>query len=161
MHTRQSGKALFPFIITLLLIFSVYLYLPSSHGEESDQKQMSTSVSAHTVSTQENAVMIEAIGSARANQAVYIKSAQNDYVTNIYFEDGDLVITHKAVDGQEEEIGMLKGLAVYTPNASKKLSIPLNIPDGTSLHGGALKVIYRSPSKGDIQVLAEASIPLS
>lgn len=91
MYSRQSGKALFPFIITLLLIFSVYLYLPSSHGEQTDFSKMSTQVSAHTVTSQENAVMIEAIGSARANQAIYIKSAQNDYVTDIYFKDGDLV----------------------------------------------------------------------
>ena len=91
MYSRQSGKALFPFIIALLLIFSVYLYLPSSHGKQADPSQKSTQVSAHTVSSQENAVMIEAIGSARANQAIYINSAQNDYVTDIYFKDGDLV----------------------------------------------------------------------
>lgn len=91
MYSRQSGKALFPFIITLLLIFSVYLYLPSSHGEQANFSNMSTQVSAHTVTSQENAVIIEAIGSARANQAIYIKSAQNDYVTDIFFKDGDLV----------------------------------------------------------------------
>ena len=91
MYSRQSGKALFPFIIALLLIFSVYLYLPSSHGKQADPSQKSTQVSAHTVSSQENAVMIEAIGSARAKQAIYINSAQNDYVTDIYFKDGDLV----------------------------------------------------------------------
>ncbi len=91
MYSRQSGKALFPFIISLLLIFSVYLYLPASQGEQADYSAMTTQVSAHTVESQENAIMIEAIGSARANQAIYIKSAQNDYVTGIYFEDGDLV----------------------------------------------------------------------
>lgn len=123
MHTRQSGKALFPFIITLLLIFSVYLYLPSSHGEESDQKQMSTSVSAHTVSTQENAVMIEAIGSARANQAVYIKSAQNDYVTNIYFEDGDLVSKGQKLvqlQNQQEQLAV-KELAINLQEERRQL----------------------------------------
>jgi membrane fusion protein, multidrug efflux system len=91
MYSSQSGKALFPFIITVLVIFSVYLYLPSSQGKQANFSQMATQVSAHTVTSQENAVMIEAIGSARANQAVYITSAQNDYVADIYFEDGDLV----------------------------------------------------------------------
>ena len=91
MYSRQSGKALFPFVIALLIIFSVYLYLPSSHGEQTDLSNLPTQVSAHTVSPQENAIMIEAIGSARANQAIYIKSAQNDYVTDIFFKDGDLV----------------------------------------------------------------------
>lgn len=91
MYSKQSGKALFPFLISLLVIFSVYLYLPASQGEQANFSSKPTQVSAHTVSAQENIITIEAIGSARANQAVYIKSAQSDYVTNIYFKDGDLI----------------------------------------------------------------------
>ncbi|KKL87098.1 hypothetical protein LCGC14_1938140, partial [marine sediment metagenome] len=91
MYVKQSGKALFPFIITVLIGLCVYLYLPSSQGEQSDFTESATQVTAHTVASEENAVLIEAIGSARANQAIYIKSAQNDYVTDIYFKDGDLV----------------------------------------------------------------------
>ena len=91
MYSKQSGKALFPFIITVLIGLCVYLYLPSSQGEQADFTASATQVTAHTVASEENAVLIEAIGSARANQAIYIKSAQNDYVTNIYFKDGDLV----------------------------------------------------------------------
>ncbi len=91
MYSKQSGKALFPFIITLLLGLCVYLYLPSSQGEQSAFTPEATQVTAHTVTSEENAVLIEAIGSARANQAIYIKSAQSDYVTDIFFNDGDLV----------------------------------------------------------------------
>ncbi|MBQ4833966.1 efflux RND transporter periplasmic adaptor subunit [Pseudoalteromonas sp. MMG010] len=91
MYSKQTGKALFPFIITLLIIFSVYLYLPSTHGKQNSRSETSTTVKAHTVTSQENAVLIEAIGSARANQAIFIKSAQNDYVKAIYFKDGDFV----------------------------------------------------------------------
>ena len=91
MYSKQSGKALCPFIITVLIGLCVYLYLPSSQGEQADFTASTTQVTAHTVASEENAVLIEAIGSARANQAIYIKSAQNDYVTNIYFKDGDLV----------------------------------------------------------------------
>jgi membrane fusion protein (multidrug efflux system) len=91
MHSKQSGKALFPFIISVLIILSVYLYLPSSQGEQASNTQNVIQVSAHTVSTQENAIIIEAIGSARANQAINIQSAQSDYVTGIYFKDGDHV----------------------------------------------------------------------
>jgi len=105
MYSRQSGRALFPFIITLLVIFSVYLYLPASQGEQADFSQMATQVSAHTVTSQENAVMIEAIGSARANQAVYITSAQSDYVTNIFFEDGDLVSKGQKLVQLQSQIG--------------------------------------------------------
>ncbi|MDN3378848.1 MULTISPECIES: efflux RND transporter periplasmic adaptor subunit [unclassified Pseudoalteromonas] len=91
MYSKQSGKALFPFIITLLLGLCVYLYLPNSQGEQLGYTPTATQVTAHTVASEENAVLIEAIGSARANQAIYIKSAQSDYVTDIFFNDGDLV----------------------------------------------------------------------
>ena len=70
MYSTQSGKALFPFIITLLLGLCIYLYLPSSQGEQSNFGDRSTQVVAHTVTAEENAVLIEAIGSARANQAI-------------------------------------------------------------------------------------------
>lgn len=109
MYSKQSGKALFPFIITLLVIFSVYLYLPPSQGEQTNFSQTATQVAAHTVTTQENAVMIEAIGSARANQAVVITSAQSDYVTDIYFEDGDLVSQGQKLvqlQSQQEQIAV-------------------------------------------------------
>ncbi|WP_404341108.1 efflux RND transporter periplasmic adaptor subunit [Pseudoalteromonas mariniglutinosa] len=91
MHSTQSGKVLFPFIITLLLGLCIYLYLPSSNGEQTNFTANTTQVTAHTVKTEENALLIEAIGSARANQAIYIRSAQSDYVTDIYFDDGDLI----------------------------------------------------------------------
>ena len=84
MYSTQSGKALFPFIITLFLGLCIYLYLPSSQGEQSNFSGAATQVTAHTVTSEENAVLIEAIGSARANQAIYIRSAQNDYVTDIF-----------------------------------------------------------------------------
>lgn len=109
MYLKQSGKALFPFIITTLIAFSVYLYLPASQGKQTQFSQTPTNVTAHTVKTRENAVMVEAIGSARANQAVYIKSAQNDYVSDIYFEDGDLVSKGQALvqlQKQQEQIAV-------------------------------------------------------
>ena len=109
MYSTQSGKALFPFIITLLLGLCIYLYLPSSQGEQSNFSSATTQVTAHTVTSEENAVLIEAIGSARANQAIYIRSAQNDYVTDIFFNDGDLVSKGQKLvqlQSQEEELAV-------------------------------------------------------
>jgi membrane fusion protein (multidrug efflux system) len=124
MYSKQSGKALFPFLISLLVILSVYLYLPSSHGEQSNSSNKATRVSAHTVSSQENTVMIEAIGSARANQAIYIKSAQSDYVTHIYFEDGDLVSKGQRLvqlQNQQEQYAV-KELSINLKEEKRQLS---------------------------------------
>ncbi|TVU84549.1 efflux RND transporter periplasmic adaptor subunit [Pseudoalteromonas neustonica] len=123
MYAKQSGKALFPFIITLLLGLCVYLYLPSSQGEQSDSTVNATQVTAHTVASEENAVLIEAIGSARANQAIYIQSAQNDYVTDIYFKDGDLVSKGQKLvqlQSQQEEL-TVKELAINLREEKRQL----------------------------------------
>lgn len=123
MYSKQSGKALFPFIITLLLGLCVYLYLPSSQGEQSDFTASATQVTAHTVASEENAVLIEAIGSARANQAIYIQSAQNDYVTDIYFKDGDLVSKGQKLvqlQSQQEEL-TVKELAINLREEKRQL----------------------------------------
>lgn len=123
MYSKQSGKALFPFIITLLLGLCVYLYLPSSQGEQNSLTSTTTQVSAHTVAQQENAILIEAIGSARANQAIYINSAQSDYVTAIYFNDGDLVSKGQKLvqlQSQQEELAV-KELSINLREEKRQL----------------------------------------
>ena len=123
MYVKQSGKALFPFIITVLIGLCVYLYLPSSQGEQSDFTESATQVTAHTVASEENAVLIEAIGSARANQAMDIQSAQNDYVTDIYFKDGDLVSKGQKLvqlQSQQEEL-TVKELAINLREEKRQL----------------------------------------
>ncbi|NNG42108.1 efflux RND transporter periplasmic adaptor subunit [Pseudoalteromonas sp. NEC-BIFX-2020_002] len=123
MYSKQSGKALFPFIITLLIGLSVYLYLPSSQGKQSGFTNSATQVTAHAVASEENAILIEAIGSARANQAIYIKSAQNDYITHIYFKDGDLVNKGQKLaqlQSQQEEL-TVKELAINLREEKRQL----------------------------------------
>ncbi|OHU86303.1 MULTISPECIES: efflux RND transporter periplasmic adaptor subunit [Pseudoalteromonas] len=91
MFTQQSGKALFPFIILVLVAILSYLYLPISQGQVSRAAGAPTTVSAQTASMQEKTLYISAVGSARANQAIHISSSQSDYITDIYFNDGDVI----------------------------------------------------------------------
>lgn len=124
MYSKQSGKALFPFIITVFIGLCVYLYLPSSQGEQLGFKPTATKVTAHTVTTQENPILIEAIGSARANQAVYINSAQSDYITDIYFNDGDLVDKGQRLaqlQSQQEQL-TVKELAINLREEERQLA---------------------------------------
>jgi membrane fusion protein (multidrug efflux system) len=90
MQAQQSGKALFPFIIMLLLGLCVYLYLPKADGQ-TQRAGGSVVVSAHTVNSDTRAITVDGVGSARANQAINLSSAQADYVTAIHFEDGQQV----------------------------------------------------------------------
>ena len=88
-HSRHSGKALFPVIIIIFLGLCIYLYLPKGQSQQPNMGAQSTRVQAHTVSKDSRAITVDGIGSARANQAVYIKSAQSDYIDSIHFDDGD------------------------------------------------------------------------
>ncbi|TMP88943.1 MexH family multidrug efflux RND transporter periplasmic adaptor subunit [Pseudoalteromonas ruthenica] len=90
-HSRHSGKALFPVIIIIFLGLCIYLYLPKGQSQQPNMGAQSTRVQAHTVTKDSRAITVDGIGSARANQAVYIKSAQSDYIDSIHFDDGDKV----------------------------------------------------------------------
>ena len=88
---HQTGKALFPFIIVVLIAISGYLYLPQSQGQPTRGAGSATAVKAHTVTTEQRTIAVNSIGSARANQAINVTSAQSDYITALYFDDGDVV----------------------------------------------------------------------
>lgn len=91
MHAKQSGKALFPLICFVLFGLCIYLYLPESQGQQNTRNANATPVQAHQVAISRQANIIESLGTARANQAVTLVSAQSDYIKNIFFDDGDTV----------------------------------------------------------------------
>ncbi len=91
MFKYQSGKALFPFIIATLLVLCGYLYFPHGQGQQGRNGPRAVEVVAQPLAKGQQRVSIEALGNARANQAIFIKSAQSDYVTSIHFNDGERV----------------------------------------------------------------------
>ncbi|MBE0366271.1 efflux RND transporter periplasmic adaptor subunit [Pseudoalteromonas aurantia] len=91
MYAQQSGKALFPFIILVLICITGYLYLPTSQGKPTNIKPNTIVVSTITAEEQSRIISVAAVGNARANQAIDIISSQDDYVTQIYFADGDSI----------------------------------------------------------------------
>lgn len=64
---------------------------------------------------------------------------------------GDIVVTHA---GSEKVVGLLRSVAVYTPNASRTISVPFTDnkvpPSGTKLH-----IKYQSPADDAKATLAE------
>lgn len=59
---------------------------------------------------------------------------------------GDVVIEHISPEGKTTKVGMVKGLAVYTPNPSRRSQIKLNNVPGVDYHTGKLKVMYTDQS---------------
>lgn len=91
MYNKQSGKVLFPVLILILIALSGYFYLPVSHSKTGPSSRPATQVAAHTVSTDIKSINIDAVGTARANQAINIISAQSDYIKSLAFADGEFV----------------------------------------------------------------------
>ena len=65
---------------------------------------------------------------------------------------GDFEIIYTG-GGQQTEVGIIKGVAVYTPNASRTLRIPLAMPEGGAVPGGPLLVRYKQrPADGGADI---------
>ncbi|TMO63214.1 efflux RND transporter periplasmic adaptor subunit [Pseudoalteromonas aurantia] len=124
MYAKQSGKALFPFIILVLICISGYLYFPASQGKSTNTKRGATAVTTVSAQEQSRIITIAAIGNARANQAIDIVSSQNDYVSDVYFTDGDMVLQNdKLIQLQDiEEKLAVKELTIRLKEQQRQLA---------------------------------------
>lgn len=73
---------------------------------------------------------------------------------------GDLTVTYAPSSGGDVEVGLLRGLAVFTPNQSRTVLIRLAPPEGVTIEGGRLHVVYRERPDDGGAVLAEAELTL-
>lgn len=76
-----------------------------------------------------------------------------------YSTYGDLQVLHTAEDGTETMVGLVRGVAVYTPLQSRKMKIPFNKVE-TPPSGGSLKIIYSAKKDGETVVFAETELAL-
>ena len=58
---------------------------------------------------------------------------------------GNLKVEHISLQGKLTEIGLIKGISVYTPNSQRQFTMILK-SEGTNLEEGKLKVTYTSES---------------
>lgn len=73
---------------------------------------------------------------------------------------GSLVVNLlPAGGGKPVAVGSIGGVAVYTPNASRLLQLPLTLPAGVTLQG-TLKVVYQQDPEHGGAVLAEAALQI-
>ncbi|RUO76594.1 efflux transporter periplasmic adaptor subunit [Idiomarina tyrosinivorans] len=78
-------------IIVLLAGFAAYLFLQPKTELNGQQQQSAVPVRTQTVAIEEFRDVIEALGTAKANESVEITSQQQGVVDKIYFKDGDNV----------------------------------------------------------------------
>ena len=73
---------------------------------------------------------------------------------------GDLTVTYFPNGGNADELVVAKvtRLAVYTPNPSRTVMMPLRFPDGVTLGRGRLHVAFREIPKNGGALLGEAEI---
>lgn len=73
---------------------------------------------------------------------------------------GDIRVNHIAPTGRITEVGIVKGIAVYTPNQIRKFQLDLKNADGVNYHQGKLEIIYSTQSDLKPEKLAEGMLPL-
>lgn len=73
---------------------------------------------------------------------------------------GDFIVSFIPSGGAEQSVGRANGVAVYTPNALRRVTITLRPPASVSLGRGTLRVVYRQRPEDGGKPLAEATLPL-
>jgi hypothetical protein len=74
---------------------------------------------------------------------------------------GDLAIYHISSQGKETKVGTVNGIAVYTPNAVRKLRFNLTRVPGVDYTSGTLKAVFSGPSDLNPERYAEAAVLLN
>jgi len=73
---------------------------------------------------------------------------------------GDLAISFTPRGGKPQQLALVGGIAVYTPNRIRKAAVPLQVPSSTALAHGTIEVSYRDRPEAGGKVLAQASLEL-
>jgi hypothetical protein len=73
---------------------------------------------------------------------------------------GDLEINHVSPGGKSVQVGTVRGISVYTPNAIRRIKMDLNPIPGVDFRTGKLRIIYSAQSDTKPIRLAEAELKL-
>lgn len=73
---------------------------------------------------------------------------------------GDVKVAHISTSGKETQVGVINGIAVYTPNLVRKLRIDLDNKADVDYHSGRLKITFSAQSDTKPETFAEAELQL-
>ncbi len=74
---------------------------------------------------------------------------------------GDLDVYYISPEGEEVSVGIVRGIAVYTPNTVRRFSLQLNVPEGVDISAGKLRVKYTSSNEAESKVYDEKELVLN
>jgi P pilus assembly chaperone PapD len=74
---------------------------------------------------------------------------------------GDLTADYIVPGAEPVNIGLVRGIAVYTPNTLRRFSMPLNVPEGIDLSNGKLVVRFSSSNEARPEVYDEKELMLN
>jgi membrane fusion protein (multidrug efflux system) len=129
-HQMSKGLKFSPLLIAVILCFClvVFLYLPKNVSEPIKQAN-ATLVKVHRTAEEEFEVIVEALGTGRANESVLITTQTSDIVYKINFDDGDKVkagqILLTLIDLEEK--ARLAALDVDLQEANRQLNRVTNL----------------------------------
>lgn len=73
---------------------------------------------------------------------------------------GDMTVTHVAPNGTETQVGVVNGIAVYTPNTIRKFRVQLNNQADVDFNTGKLLITYNAQSDIKPETYATAQLEL-
>lgn len=73
---------------------------------------------------------------------------------------GDLTVDYKPNNGSDMQVGLVRGIAVYTPNNTRKFQMDLKKPEGVDFTSGKLVVRYTNAEADNEKLLAEKELLL-
>jgi len=140
-HTGSNGK------LNIQIIPVVGLSIPVivRHGKTEASITL-TNLSLQRQKGAPGSAMLTMVANRSGNQSVY----------------GDFTVYLDPGAGKEKlVVSKSNGLAIYTPNKSRKLDFRIQAPSGVSLDKGKLEVVYRTPPDQGDKVLATALFSLN
>jgi hypothetical protein len=68
---------------------------------------------------------------------------------------GDISVDYIDAQGTRTNVGLVRGLAVYTPNSVRKISIPLTAPEGVQFNRGKFVIRFTDANEAKPQLFDE------
>jgi hypothetical protein len=127
--------------IRLTPIFGITIPVIIRVGEISASVSISD---VQLVKQEEEPPLIALVFNREGNQSVY----------------GDLTVEYIPTQGEKTEIGLVRGIAVYTPNTTRRFNMQLRNTEGLDLSQGKLLIRYSSSSEARPEVFAEKELLL-
>ena len=126
----SKGTKFSPLLLAALLFVGlvVYLYLPQDEAQQ-NQMQNTTPVTTHIIKNERFELVIDALGTAKANESVLLTAQTTDTVQNIEFEDGDVVKQGQLLIrlNNTEEQAKLSELDINLQEAKRQLTRITNL----------------------------------